>query len=115
MAQPYEYLRHEEYPDAVPVNSYSTEYISADSEESISILTAEAIPGKWVGGYSVIWRNGRRSVLPPSLSNGWFSSEREAKLFYLGFMAGYLSYFTPASRHAINDAIARYSQSVLFD
>ena len=115
MAQPYEYLRHEEYPDASPATSYSTENISFERDETVSILTAEVVPGKWVGGYSVIWRNGRRSFLSPSLSNGWFSSEREAKLFYLGFMAGYLSYFTPASRRAINDAIARYSQSVLFD
>lgn len=114
MGNMYDYLRHEEYPDAEPVRDFSSDTISSDNEESISILTAEACPGKWVGGYSVCWKNGRHSFLAPSLSNGWFSSERETRLFYLGFMSGFSSYFTESNRKAINNAITRYSQASLF-
>lgn len=115
MAQMFESLRHEEYPDAMPVREYQTETVSPGRDETVNLLIAEAEPGKWVGGYAVFWLNGRRSFLAPSLANGWFSSAREAKLFYLGFMAGYLKWFTPENRIAIRDLISRYSQSVLFE
>lgn len=111
----YEYLRHEEYPDAAPVTTYSSENISPDRTETIHLHYAEAEPGKWVGGYSVFWKNGRQSLKIPSLSDGWFSSSREAKLFYLGFMLNYLEFFTEDNQFAIKEAVNKYSQSTLFE
>lgn len=115
MGPMYESLRHEEYPDAMPVRTFSTENISPEKDETINLLTAEAEPGKWVGGYSVFWKDGRQSYLAPSLANGWFSSAREAKLFYLGFMTGYEAHFTPENREAIRQSITKYSQACLFE
>lgn len=111
----FEHLRHEEYPDAAPLTSYSSENISPDRNEVICILFAEAEPGKWVGGYSVFWKNGRQSMKTPSLADGWFSSARETKLFYLGFMLNYLKYFTEDNQFAIKEAVNKYSQSTLFE
>lgn len=111
----FEHLRHEEYPDAAPVASYYSENISLDRTETIHIHFAEAERGKWVGGYSVFWKNGRQSLKIPSLADGWFSSAREAKLFYLGFMLGYLEFFTGENQFAIKEAVNKYSQSTLFE
>ena len=111
----FEHLRHEEYPDAAPVTTYSSENISPDRTETIHIHYAEAKPGKWVGGYSVFWKNGRQSLMIPSLADGWFSSSREAKLFYLGFMLNYLEFFTEDNQFAIKEAVNKYSQSTLFE
>lgn len=111
----FEYLRHEEYPDAAPVTTYSSENISPDRTETIHIHYAEAEPGKWVGGYSVFWKNGRQSLKIPSLADGWFSSSREAKLFYLDFMLNYLEFFTEDNQFAIKEAVNKYSQSTLFE
>lgn len=115
MGSKFDYLRHEEYPDADPVTAYSSETISSCRDEMISIRFAEAEPGKWVGGYAVYWKNGRQSFKTPSLSDGWFSTARETKLFYLGFFLCYLEYFTHDNQCAITEAINKYSQSTLFD
>lgn len=113
---PFENLRHEEYPDAVPETQFSTYCVSDHPAEQISILLAEPLPGRWVAGYSVYWANGRRhSYLEPSLSNGWFSSRRNAILFYLGFMKGYLRHFIQPNQLAIEHAISRNSQTSIFD
>lgn len=115
MPHQFDYLRHEEYPDAPPVDVYNSERISEGRDETISILTAEVSPGKWVAGYSVFWLNGRRSFLAPSLANGWFENQRAAKLYYLVFMRGYLSFFTQDNQSAILNAINKYQQASLFE
>ncbi|MCI9173273.1 hypothetical protein [uncultured Duncaniella sp.] len=115
MPHPFDYLRHEEYPDAPPIEDYTSETISDSRDETITILTAEVEPGKWVAGYSVFWLNHRHSFLAPSLANGWFDSQRAAKLYYLGFMHGYLRFFTMDNQSAIINAINKYQQASLFE
>lgn len=113
---PYEHLRHEEYPDSAPETQYSAYCVSDHPDEQVSILLAEPVPGRWVGGYSVYWANRRRhSFLQPSLTNGWFASRRDAILFYLGFFSTYLAHFIPLNQDAIRRAIGRNSQTSIID
>jgi hypothetical protein len=78
------------------------------------LLIAEAVPGKFVQGYSVFWANGRSSMQQPSLVNGYFRSATDAMLFTLGFMQQYLTYFLPETAEAIKQKIKVLSQSTLF-
>lgn len=111
---PFNSLRVEDYSDADVCREFQTVCITHSRNEVINILVAEAEPGKWVHGYSVFWANGRTSTLHPSLSNGYFHSERDAKLFVLGFMSQYLPFFDPESAEAIKNNIKELSQNSLF-
>lgn len=114
MPNPYENLRHEEYPDAQPCREFNILTISDCRVEVAKILTAEAEPGKWVAGYQFYWADGRQSYEAPSLQRGWFDSEREARLFILGMYKLYLHLFMPETAKAVRAYEKEYSQNTLF-
>ena len=110
----YEYLKIDCLEDVEPVEAQSTWCVTDDRSETISILSSPLVDGSWVYGYIVHWANGRVSVQQPSASLGRFRSQREAKLYAIGFMLIYLEYFLEETRAALRRGEASLMQAQLF-
>ena len=50
----------------------------------------------------------------PDPANGLFRTEREARLYYLGYLSLFLDYYIEDTIEAIREAIHEYSQQTLF-
>lgn len=111
---PYEYLRTPCLEDSEPVATQSSWVITDGKEETITIFTTRLESGFWVYGYAVNWFNGRASVKPPSAEQGLFQSQREARLYAIGFMLLFGSYFQSQTLAALHAAKASCLQSELF-
>lgn len=110
---PYWHLKSDCLTDAEPVDSQVTWTITECSSETITIF-ASMLPDKsWVYGYLVRWANGRTSVKRPSPELGKFRTQREAKLYAIGFMLQYLDCFTESTRLDIKKAESALLQSNL--
>lgn len=111
---PYEYLRTDCLSDMEPVKAQSVWTLTNSRSESVSILTSVLENGAWVFGYMVNWHNGRNSSQDPDPALGKFRTQREAKLYGVGFMLGFLEYFIEDTRVALKDAEASLLQAELF-
>lgn len=111
---PYESLKLDCLENAEPVDAQSTWTLTESRDEVVTIFTSLMASGRWVFGYLVNWANGRTSVMQPSPALGLFSSQREAKLYAVGFMLIYLSFFTMETRTCLHRAEASLIQSELF-
>ena len=111
---PYESLKIPFLDDAVPVEAKSMWTITDSRDETITISTARLSDNMWVYGYIVNWANGRTSCQRPTAELGKFRSQREARLYAIGFMLLYLKHFTEATQSALRKAERKLLQIELF-
>ena len=111
---PYEYLKIDYLEDVDPVEAQSVWCITEGLSETITIFTSLLPDGTWVYGYMVLWANGRTSSQRPTASLGKFNTQREAKLYAIGFMLMFLEYFLEDTRTAIRRAESSLLQAELF-
>ena len=83
-------------------------------DETVTIFSSPLPDGYWVYGYLVHWANGRTSVRHPTAALGRFRTQREAKLYAIGFMLLYLDYFLEETRARLHKAEASLLQAELF-
>lgn len=110
----YEYLKIDYLEDAEPIKPQSTWCVTAGRNETVTIFSSPLPDGSWVYGYLVHWANGRISVRQPIAALGRFRSQREAKLYAIGFMLLYLDYFLEETRADIRNGEASLLQAELF-
>ncbi len=111
---PYEYLKIDCLEDVDPVEAQSTWCVTEGRNETVTIFSSPLPDGYWVYGYFVHWANGRTSVRQPTAALGRFLSQREAKLYAIGFMTLYMEYFLEDTQAAIRRAEASLMQAELF-
>lgn len=112
---PYDYLRIDCLEDVEPVEATASWTITDSSAETIIITNALLPDGTWVYGYTVYWHKGGTSTKRPTAQLGKFRTQREARLYAVGFMMLYLPYFTQETRDALHMAEASLIQGQLFD
>lgn len=110
----YEYLKIDCLEDVEPVEAQSTWCVTEGRYETIKIFSSTLPDGSWVYGYLVHWANGRTSAQQPTASFGRFRTQRDAKLYAVGFMALYLDYFREETRADLRRAEASLMQAELF-
>lgn len=110
----YEYLKVDSLSDMEPVEAQSTWSVTEGRDENVTIFSSLLSNGLWVYGYMVHWANGRTSVRKPTAELGLFRTQREAKLYAIGFMTLYLEYFLEDTQAAIRRAEATLMQAELF-
>ena len=111
---PYEYLKVDCLADVEPVEPQSTWIITDSDNERITIYTSQLDSGYWVYGYMVNWARNRISTQTPTASLGLFNSQREAKLYAVGFFKLYLDYFLDETKESIRLAETSLLQASLF-
>lgn len=111
----YESLRIDCVSDMEPVEAQSTWRVTERRDENITIFSSLLSNGLWVYGYMVNWANGRTSIRKPTAELGLFRTQREAKLYAIGFMKLYLSYFIQETCDALRLAETSLLQGQLFD
>ena len=110
----YEFLKIDSLSDHEPIEPQSTWCLTEGRGESVSILSSSLADGSWVYGYIVHWANGRVSARKPSAELGRFRTQRDAKLYAVGFMLLYQAYFLEDTRASIRQAEANLIQAELF-
>ncbi len=110
----YEYLKIDCLEDVEPVEAQSTWCVTEERDETITIFSSPLPDGSWVYGYLVHWANGRTSVQKPSAALGKFKTQREAKLYAIGFMLLYLDFFREETRTDLRHCEASLLQAELF-
>lgn len=110
----FEHLRVLEFEEGERRHEFVQTNIFCDYPCSIAIFTAEIKPGKWAWGYNVFTKDCKNLYLNPSLEYGHCRSERDAKLYVLGFLLANGSIFTQDAREAIGSAIRNLQQLSLF-
>ena len=110
----YEYLKTDCLEDVEPVEAQSTWRVTEGRDETVIIFSSPLPDGSWVYGYLVHWANGRTSVRQPTAALGRFRSQREAKLYAIGFMLLYLDYFLEETRADLRNGEASLLQAELF-
>lgn len=110
----YESLKVDCLAEVEPVEAQSSWTITESREETVTIHTSLLPNGLWVYGYSVYWANGRTSFRQPTAMLGLFRTQRDAKLYAVGFMLLYLDYFLGQTRFDICRAETTLIQTVLF-
>ncbi|HBN63015.1 MULTISPECIES: hypothetical protein [Duncaniella] len=110
----YEYLKIDFLEDVSPVEAQSTWRVTKARRESVTIFSSLLPDGSWVYGYAVNWANGRTSVQQPTAALGRFRSQRDAKLYAIGFMLLYLDYFIEDTRIDLRSGEASLLQAELF-
>ena len=103
---PYEYLKIDCLADVDPVEAQSTWCVTEGRDETIIIFSSPLPDGYWA--------NGRTSVKQPTAALGRFRSQRDAKLYAIGFMFLYLDYFLIETRARLHKAEASLLQAELF-
>lgn len=112
---PFEHLRHHGVPDSDFIrNNYTTITVYDDRNEIINILVANAGNGRFAFGYNIYFLNGRHADRLPSLEFGYCDSEKNAILYFLGYISKYASMFSDNAIHEVNRLIGKYSQQSLF-
>lgn len=108
----FEHLRHEGEVDESDIRFYPIKSVSIFDNriEQVEILTS-CIAGKFIGGYKIRFASGRESNQLPTLETGWFDTESNAILYYLGYFKTYGNYFTADAFDEINRLIPKYSQT----
>ena len=112
---PYEYLRLTDV--LIPAdNLQPVEHrisITENNAETAVIITV-SVGQYWCGGIQFYWHHGGVSYKKPDPANGVFRTEREARLYYIGYLSLFFDYYIDDTKDAIRAAIHEYSQQTLF-
>ncbi len=112
LKNPYEHLKVSDTGTDRQSHPVSRMTVSSHPAESVYILTV-CIDGAWIYGYQVYWANGHTSQRTPSTSSGTFRTEQDARLYCIGFLRSYASYFRPDTLANIRAAESRLLKPVL--
>lgn len=110
-SNPYSYLKIDDDFDASPLEVQNTWVVDNSSDDIVTLFTSEASDGSWVYGYHVTWKDGRVSHKVPTAALGRFRSEREAKLYAVGFMLSFKDYFCESTVSALRRGEAELQQA----
>lgn len=113
---PYEYLRLTDIQipvDSLQLGEERRINITENNAETAVIITA-SVGQYWCGGIQFYWHHGGVSYKKPDPANGLFRTEREARLYYIGYLSLFLDYYIDDTKEAIREAIHEYSQQTLF-
>lgn len=112
---PFESLRHPGVLDSDVIRTnFKTITVFSSRTESVQILVADGGNDRWAFGYNINFANGRRANRLPCLEMGYCSSERNAILYFLGYIKKYASMFSENVIYETNRLIGQYSQDSLF-
>ena len=111
---PYEKYRVREFENWGESRNYSSHAVVDDRRERVELLIAQVTNNKFAIGYDIYFADGRRASRLPSLEYGYFVSERDAKLYFLGYIKQYSARFLPSTIEAADDLIRKITQLELF-
>lgn len=111
---PYEYLRLKDVEYSMPDTDHEHCLIITSSKVETAVIITAPLGEYWIGGFRFYWHHGARSYKKPDPANGIFRSEREARLYYIGYLSLFLDYYIEDTKEAIREAIHKYSQQTLF-
>lgn len=112
---PYEYLKVQGITEfiASPDDEQHRLNITDNNQETAIIITQRS--GEyWCGGFQFYWHHGNTSCKRPDPSNGLFSTERDARLYYIAYLSLFMDYYIEETKSSIKDALLEYSQQTLF-
>ena len=111
----FEALRFPGVPDSDSIRTnFKVITVFSNSTESVQILVADGGNNRWAFGYNINFANGRRANRLPCLEMGYCTSERNAILYFLGYIKKYASMFSENVIYETNRLIGQYSQNSLF-
>lgn len=111
---PYENYRVREFENSGEIRNYSNHVVVDDRRERVELLIAQVSSDKYALGYDIYFADGRRASRLPSLEYGYFASERNAKLYFLGYIKQYSMRFLPSTIEAADELIRKIIQPPLF-
>lgn len=111
---PYENYRIRVFENSGELRNYKKDVVVDNRRERVVLLIGQVAPDKFVIGYDIFFADGRRAGRLPSLEFGYFVREREAKLYFLGYIKQNRSRFLPSTIEAVDDLIRTIIQPGLF-
>ena len=111
---PYENYRIRVFENSGELRNYKKEVVVDNRRERVVLLIGQVAPDKFAIGYDIFFADGRRAGRLPSLEFGYFVREREAKLYFLGYIKQNRSRFLPSTIEAVDDLIRTIIQPGLF-
>lgn len=111
---PYENYRVREFENSGEIRNYSSHVVVDDRRERVEFLIAQVSSDKYALGYDIYFADGRRASRLPSLEYGYFTSERNAKLYFLGYIKQHSARFLPSTIEAADELIRKIIQPPLF-
>lgn len=109
---PYDYLRST-YKGEIH-EAYVHERLRISGRETIDVLSSQIEPGVFVAGFIVYWSDDRVSQRIPSTAYGVFPSEREARLWVIGYMLSFEQHFSGDTVSQLRQQENVLAQQVLF-
>lgn len=111
----FEHLRNPGIEDYSEPKTYPLDKIVVfdNRVEQIEIYTTSH-GDRWAVGYNIRFADGRSAYNLPSFERGWFSSQRNAVLYFLGYLKTYANMFTPDAIAEVERLIPEYSQQRMF-
>ena len=91
------HFEHLRFPGTKTTKSFKTEkqeYLYNTDEERIYFVLGKDDEGKYAYGYNMKLQNGQYCEKEPNMESGYFSSEREAKIFFFGNMQCFPNLFS---------------------
>lgn len=102
---PYENYRIRVFENSGELRNYKKDVVVDNRRERVVLLIGQVAPDKFAIGYDIFFADGRRAGRLPSLEFGYFVREREAKLYFLGYIKQNRSRFLPSTIEAVDDLI----------
>ena len=111
---PYENYRIRVFENSGELRNYKKDVVVDNRRERVVLLIGQVAPDQFAIGYDIFFADGRRAGRLPSLEFGYFVREREAKLYFLGYIKQNRSRFLPSTIEAVDDLIRTIIQPGLF-
>lgn len=111
---PYENYRIRVFENSGELRNYKKDVVVDNRRERVVLLIGQVAPDKFAIGYDIYFADGRRASRLPSLEYGYFASERDAKLYFLGYIKQYSMRFLPSTIEAADELIRKIIQPPLF-
>lgn len=110
----YEHLRMQGFEDENPHNDYQVHSVFRSNVEIIDAYIAKITPELVVLGYGIWFKNGRNAIRKPSAENGIFRDEKDALLWFLGYIVAKKEYFSQDVLFDVKNQITELAQGSLF-
>lgn len=111
----FESLRQPAILDSVEIReNLNTISVFDSRRENVKIIIAKVSDRCYAAGYDIYFKSGRHASLLPTCELGWFLSENEAVLYWLGYIKKYASMFSDDAICAVEHLIGKFQQTSLF-
>lgn len=111
---PYEYLKMQGVSISVSEDDVKHNLNVTENNKETAIIITRKSGEYWYGGFIFYWHHGGVSSKQPKPENGVFKTEREARLYYLGYLSLFLDYYIEDTKIAITAALHKFQQTTLF-